>query len=376
MPNKFLTLGTKLVKAVIIAGGFGTRLRPLSCTRPKHLFPLAGKPLLDWTLERLANSGVNEIVFAINYMADAFSKRYGKSAFGMKTNYCQESEPLGTGGCVKNAESIIGHDEDFLLLNGDILSELDYLQLVAKHRKNNGVATITLHRVRDPSRYGVVELAEGNRIKCFIEKPPKGKAPSNLINAGIYALSPEIFNYIPANKRVSIERVVFPALARNNELFGYKFNGLWIDIGEPSDFLKGNRILLDSHLEKNRIAKTAKIGNTARISNPVAIGEHVTIGEKSTIGPYVTLGDRVTIGNGVDIRNSVVLSGTTVSDSCCVEGAIIGEKVSMGKGIRIAADCLIGDHVTIHDNLRLARGVTVCPYREVIDSLRASTSLM
>lgn len=364
------------MKAVIIAGGFGTRLRPLSCTRPKHLFPLAGKPLLDWTLERLANSGVNEIVFAINYMADAFSKRYGKSAFGMKTNYCQESEPLGTGGCVKNAESIIGHDEDFLLLNGDILSELDYLQLVAKHRKNNGVATITLHRVRDPSRYGVVELAEGNRIKCFIEKPPKGKAPSNLINAGIYALSPEIFNYIPANKRVSIERVVFPALARNNELFGYKFNGLWIDIGEPSDFLKGNRILLDSHLEKNRIAKTARIGNTARISNPVAIGEHVTIGEKSTIGPYVTLGDRVTIGNGVDIRNSVVLSGTTVSDSCCVEGAIIGEKVSMGKGIRIAADCLIGDHVTIHDNLRLARGVTVCPYREVIDSLRASTSLM
>lgn len=364
------------MKAVVIAGGFGTRLRPLSCTRPKHLFPLAGRPLLDWTLERLANSGVNEIVFAVNYMADAFCKRYGKSAFGMKTNYCQESEPLGTGGCVKNAERIIGHDEDFLLLNGDILSELDYTQLIAKHKENKGVATIALHRVKDPSRYGVVELTEKNRIRSFVEKPTEGKASSNLVNAGIYALSPEIFSYIPARKRVSIERTVFPALARNNGLFGYKFDGLWIDVGEPYDFLKGNRILLDSRRDESAIAKTARIGNTARINNPVAIGRGVKVGEKSTIGPYVTLGDRVTIGKEVDIRNSVVLSGTTVSDSCYLKDAIIGEKVSIGKGVRIAADCLIGDHVTIHDNLRLAKGVTVCPYREVVSSLRASTCLM
>jgi mannose-1-phosphate guanylyltransferase len=294
----------------------------------------------------------------------------------MKTNYCQESEPLGTGGCVRNAERIIGHDEDFLLLNGDVLSELDYIKLIAEHRKNRGVATITLHRVKDPSRYGVVELAEKNRIKRFVEKPPKEKAPSNLINAGIYALSPEIFNYIPANKRVSIERAVFPALAQNNELFGYKFNGFWIDIGEPYDFLKGNRVLLDSHPEKDPIPKTSKVGKTARINSPVAIGEHVKVGEESNIGPYVTLGDRVTIGKGVDIRNSVVLAETVISDSSFVEGAIIGEKVSMGKGVRVAADCLIGDHVTIHDNLRLAKGVTVCPYREVVDNVRASTCLM
>jgi mannose-1-phosphate guanylyltransferase len=364
------------VKAVIIAGGFGTRLRPLSCTRPKHLFPLAGRPLLDWTLERLANSGVDEVVFAVNYMADAFSERYGKTAFGMKTNFCQESEPLGTGGCVKNAERIIGRKQDFLLLNGDVLSELDYARLIAKHKENKGVATLALHRVKDPSRYGVVELTENNRIKRFIEKPPKGNAPSNLINAGIYALSPEIFNYIPEKKRVSIERVVFPALAKNNELFGYMFSGLWIDIGEPSDFLKGNRLLMDSHQKKDRISKTFKAGKTAKINNPVAIGEHVKVGENSTIGPYVTLSDRITVGKGVEIRNSVVLSGTTISDSCHVEGAIIGEKVSMGKGVRIAADCLIGDHVTIHDNLRLAKGVTVCPYRDVVDNLRASTCLM
>lgn len=376
MLTKFLTLETRLVKAVIIAGGFGTRLRPLSCTRPKHLFPIAGKPLLDWTLERLANNGVREIVFAINYMANAFSDRYGKSAFGMKTNYCKESEPLGTGGCVKNAEHIIGHDEDFLLLNGDILSKLDYTELLDRHKKNKGIATITLHRVEDPSRYGVVELAERNRIKRFIEKPEKGKAPSNLINAGIYALSPGIFKYIPAYKRVSIERAVFPALAQNNELFGYKFNGSWIDIGEPRDFLKGNRILLESRLEKDRISRTSIVQETARINDPVAIGENVRIGEKSTIGPYVTLGDNVTIGKGVDIRNSVILSGTTVSDSCCVKGAIIGEKVSIGEGVRIAADCLIGDHVNIYDNLRLAKGVTVCPYREVVDNVRASTCLM
>jgi NDP-sugar pyrophosphorylase family protein len=364
------------VKAVIIAGGFGTRLRPLSCTRPKHLFPIGGKLLLDWTLGSLADAGVREVIFAVNYMSEAFVKRYGKSAYGMKMRYSRESKPLGTGGCIKNAEKIIGHDNDFILLNGDIVSNVNYLDLLRCHAKNGGAGTIVLHEVGDPSRYGVVELEERNRIKRFVEKPPPGKAPSRLINAGVYALSPRILGYISSKRQVSIERQVFPLLAQDGELFGYEFKGMWLDIGEPTDFLKGNKLLLNSELKKSQIAETATIDKTAQINRPVAIGDHTGIGGKSTIGPHVMLCENVAIGNGVHIENSVIFPGTIISDFSCIEGAIIGEEVFVGKHVRIIENCLIGDHATIHDGARLSKGVTVCPYREVAKSARVSKCLM
>lgn len=364
------------MKAVIIAGGFGTRLRPLSCTRPKHLFPVAGKPLLDWTLERLAKNGVNEVLFAINHLSEAFNKRYGKSVFGMKTRYCREPRPLGTGGCIKNAQKTIGCNDDFLLLNGDILSKLDYAELMAQHTRNGGVATIALHRVKDPSRYGVVELNAQNRISHFIEKPPRGKAPNNLINAGAYALSPKIFDYIHSARRVSIEREVFPALARDKELFGYEFHGLWIDIGEPSDFVRANRLLLEELGSSGYVAKSSRIEATAKINSPVAVGEHTRIGPGSTIGPNVTFSDDVVVGGCVRVRNSVVFPGTTISDFSHIEGAIIGENVLIGKRVKIAENCLIGDHVIVDDGVRLAKNVTVCPHREVNRSVGTSKCLM
>lgn len=369
-------IGDRYVKAVIIAGGFGTRLRPLSCTRPKHLFPIAGKPLLDWTLEGLAKSGVNEIIFAVNHMSEAFVKRYKKSAYGMKIHYSHESKPLDTGGCVKNTEKIIGHNSDFLLLNGDIVSNLDYARLMNQHTRNHGVATIALHRVNDPSRYGVVELAERDRIKRFVEKPPQGKAPSNLINAGIYALSPSIFDSISSGRRVSIEREVFPALAKDNRLYGYEFDGLWIDVGEPSDFLRGNRVLLGSEFRNGQIAKSAKVESTAQISNPVAIGAHAKIGDRSTIGPHVTLGDHVAVGEAVHIEDSVVLSGTIISDFSSITGAIIGENVSIGTRVKIKKNVMVGDHALIHDGVKLAGDVTVCPHKEVTKKTRPAKCLM
>jgi len=364
------------VKAVIIAGGFGTRLRPLSCTRPKHLFPIAGKPLLDWTLEHLSKGGANEVVFAVNYRFDAFVKRYGKSAYGMKLHYSQEARPLGTGGCVKNAEKIIGHDESFLLLNGDILSNINYAKLISQHMKNSATATMTLHKVDDPSRYGVVEMAEKNRIKRFVEKPERGKAPSNLINAGVYVLSPEIFDNIPGKSPVSIEREVFPALAQDNKLFGYKFDGLWIDIGEPSDYLKGNRLLLDAELKNGSVANSAKFEGEVEINNPVVIGEHASIGDKSGIGPHAALGDNVTVGRGVCIGNSIIFSGTAISDFSSVKGAIIGEDAIIGKWVKIEDNCIVGDHAMIHDNITLTKGVTVCPQKEVTESVLSPKCLM
>lgn len=364
------------MKAVIIAGGFGTRLRPLSCTRPKHLFPIGGKPLLDWTLERLAKNGTDEVVFAVNYLFQAFVKRYGESAYGMKLHYSREARPLGTGGCVKNAEKIIGHNEPFLLLNGDILSNVDYAKLYAEHKKNGATATMTLHKVDDPTRYGVVELAQKNCIKRFVEKPERGRAPSNLINAGVYALSPEIFDYISDKKPISIEREVFPLLVQDNKLFGYESEGLWIDIGEPADYLKGNRLLLDAELKKGNIAGSVELESDIEISNPVVIGEHASIGEKSKIGPHVAIGENADIGRGVCIENSIIFPGTVISDFSSLKGAIIGEDAIIGKWVRIEDNCIVGDHAMINDNVMLTRGVTVCPQKEVTESVLSPKCLM
>jgi len=364
------------VKAVIIAGGFGTRLRPLSCTRPKHLFPIAGKPLLDWTLERLAKGGADEVVFAVNYLFQAFVKRYGESAYGMKLHYSREARPLGTGGCVKNAEKIIGRDEPFLLLNGDVISNVDYAKLTAEHRKDGATATMTLHRVDDPSRYGVVEIGEKNCIKRFVEKPERGKAPSNLINAGVYVLSPEIFDYISTERPVSIEREVFTALTRDNKLFGYELDGLWIDIGEPSDYLKGNRLLLDSELKNGSVSSSVKLEGTVEIKNPVVIGEHAGIGDKSRIGPHVAIGENASIGRGVCIENSIIFPGTVISDFSSLKGVIIGEDAIIGKWVKIEDNCIVGDHAMINDNVTLTKGVTVCPQKEVTESVLSPKCLM
>jgi len=378
MPQKDTTsnIGDYFVKAVIIAGGFGTRLRPLSCTRPKHLFPIAGKPLLDWTLERLSKGGADEVVFAVNYLFQAFVKRYGESAYGMKLHYSREARPLGTGGCIKNAQKIIGNDEPFLLLNGDILSNVNYAKLTREHMKNDALATMTLHKVDDPSRYGVVELAEKNRIKRFIEKPERGKAPSNLINAGVYVLSPKIFDYITNERPVSIEREVFPALVRDSKLFGYESEGLWIDIGEPSDYLKGNRLLLDAELRSGRVARSAKLEGKVEINNPVVVGKQTTIGDKSKIGPHVAIGENANIGKGVCIENSIIFPGTVISDFSSVKGAIIGEDAIIGKWVKIEDNCIIGDHAMINDNITLTKGVTVCPQKEVTESVLSPKCLM
>jgi mannose-1-phosphate guanylyltransferase len=364
------------VKAVIIVGGFGTRLRPLSCTRPKHLFPIGGKPLLDWTLERLSKGGVDEVVFAVNYRSDAFVNRYHESKYGMKLHYSTETRPLGTGGCVKNAEKIIGQKEAFLVLNGDILSNVDLAKFMKEHEKNGATATITLHKVDDPNRYGVAELTEKNRIKRFVEKPEKGKAPSNLVNAGIYGLTPEIFDYIPNGRPVSIEREVFPALTRDRKLFGYEFNGLWIDIGEPSDYLRGNKLLLDAEFKRGYIAKSVKFDGTVEIKNPVVFGQSVVIAEGSKIGPHVTLGENVTVGKGVRIENSIIFPDSVISDFSSLKGAIIGEDTIIGRWVKIEDNCIVGDHAMIHDDVTLTKGVTVCPQKEVTESVLSTKNLM
>lgn len=355
------------MKAVVLAGGFGTRLRPLSCTRPKPLFPVVNKPLLQWTFERLAKNQIKDVILAVFYQTEVYIKHHRVPRCGVHVTYSHDPlrKPLGTGGSIKKAEKRIGHESPFIVLNGDVFADVNYTEILKLHAKKNAVATITLHKVKDPSRYGVAEMAKDNRITRFIEKPLAATAPSNLINAGVYALSPRIFNYIREGRTVSIEREVFPRLAEEGGLYGYVFDGLWMDIGKPQEYLELNKIMLSQIGSEGK----CRSGENVKIKKAVAFGKGVSIGGQSIVGPYAVLGPEVTVGKNVQIKNSVVLSATVISDCATVDGAIIGEGVFIGERVHIPKGCVVGDHARIKDDVFLATGTLICPANEVAQSI-------
>jgi mannose-1-phosphate guanylyltransferase len=333
------------------------------------VFPILNKPLLQWTFERLAKNGITEAILSVNYGTEVAIRQHRIPKNGVHICYSRDppDKPLGTGGPIKKAEKLLGHDEPFLVLNGDIFADVEYTRILEFHKKTGAVGTLSLWRVEDPSRFGVVELTKDNRICRFIEKPPHKSAPSNLINAGAYVLSPEIFDYIPAGQAVSIERQIFTQLAEEGKLYGKVFDGLWTDIGKPEDYLRINRALLDSFGGQPE----RKIRSLGEIKAPSALAKGVTVGKNSVIGPYAVLGRDVTVGHDVCIGGSIILSGSTISDSASIADAIIGEGVFVGKGAKIRKNCVLGDHARINDNITLAAGVSVCPAKEVSESVLA-----
>ena len=355
------------MKAIILAGGFGTRLRPLSCTRPKLLFPLANQPILDWTVKALAENGVDTVVLAVNYMAEAIVRHMGASKYGVSIIYSREERPLGTGGPIKRAEHILGRDEPFLAMNGDVVCEVDYRRMVEYHTDREAVATVALVEVERPERFGVAQLDEEDRIVRFVEKPKPEAAPSRLVNAGIYALSPEIFDYIPPGRPVSIEREVFPRLAERGLLYGYRVSGPWIDIGIPEDYLKANAIMLDRVAEKPVMGEASEV--EAEVVAPTVLGAAVKVGRDSVVGPYVSVGDGVVIGRGCRIENSVVFPGAFIGDFTSIRNAIVGENAVLGRWVKVEGTSIIGDYVNVSDNVTITSGVSICPSKSVSESI-------
>jgi mannose-1-phosphate guanylyltransferase len=347
---------------VILAGGFATRLRPLSCTRPKTLFPIVNKPLLQWIFERLARDGVKEAILAVNQLTEFYLKQHRIPRSGITVRYSHDppKKPLGTAGPVKHAERLLGH-EPFLVLNGDIFADIDYKEILEKHVKTGAWATLSLCEVEDPSRYGVAEVAKDGQIKRFLEKPTKGTEPSNLINAGVYVLSPEVLKLIPKGRAVSMEREIFPKLAAQGKLYGHIVHGLWMDIGKPEEYLQTNRILL----ETTKKARKPKGASRFELKYPVALDKGISISEGSSIGPYAVLGRNVTVGKNVGIADSVVFPRARIADSVWISGAIIGEGAVIGENVRIDEGCIVGDHARILKGIALARDTVVCPAKEV-----------
>ncbi len=319
------------MKAIILVGGFGTRLRPLTLTTPKQMLPIAGVPQLERKIAHLVSHGVDDIVLSMGYKPNGFRSAYPDGyCAGAKLTYIVEDEPLGTAGAIAFAAREAGVDDTFLAMNGDVLTDLDITALIALHRDRHAEGTLALTPVDDPSRFGVVVTDESGKVSAFVEKPPKGEAPTNLINAGTYVLEPSFLDRVSPGGEVSIERVTFPAIVADGRLFAGSFDRYWIDIGTPEAYIQGNLDVLDQHFHgESVVGEGAHVADDARVIRSV-VGANARVGEGALMDESVIL-PGVSIGANVTIRHSVVADGAQIGD-----GAVLEDTTVVGAGLHVA----------------------------------------
>ncbi len=313
------------MEAIILTGGFGTRLRPLTYTRAKSLLPILNKPMIIHLIDLLP-SEVDKVILAVNYRKDQIEEYFNEHNYGKEIIVNDEKTPLGTGGATKFAEKhITGR---FLVLNSDIICSLNLGKMINFHKKNNSAATISLWPVKNVSEFGVADFQKGGKIIDFVEKPKPEDAPSNLINAGAYCLEPLVLDYIEKGRLVSMEKEIFPQIINDTDRFyGFKFQGYWMDIGRISSFLEVNRFLLD--LKKLDFCKGVNC-----IINGVL--------KKSTIG------DNVIIGKNSDIKETIVFDNAKIGDNVILSNCIIGENSEINDGCKLKY-IVIGDNEKLKD---------------------------
>lgn len=321
------------MKALLIAGGLGTRLRPLTYTRPKHLLPIANRPHIEHVLDLLARHEVTDVVLLTSYLASAFDGVIERARTrGIVVEVTHETEPLGTAGALKNAAHLVG-DETFFAFNGDVLTDVDLSALLAFHRTSGGRGTILLTPVDDPSAFGVVPTDDNGRVTGFVEKPPREEATTNEINAGVYVLEPSVLDSIPSGQVVSIEREVFPPLAEEGSLYARATDAYWMDIGTPAKYLQANLDALAGRFVTDAVGRpgmdvavvgpSARIDDAARVSS-ACIGEGCVVEADAVIHHSVLL-DRVTVAAGASVTGTVLGEGVRVGPRTVVDGRTVGD---------------------------------------------------
>ncbi|MBY8990038.1 MAG: NDP-sugar synthase [Candidatus Lokiarchaeota archaeon] len=377
-----------MTKGIIISGGFGTRLRPLTCTIPKPLIPIVNKPVIERQIDLLRSAGVKDITLAVSVMADVLKNYFhdGKD-FGVKIQYTSERTPMGTAGAIKLAEDHL-KDENFFMLNGDVILNFDFKQMLKSHESYKGMGSIASKIVEDPSRYGVLIVDnESGKINNFLEKneyhPPGGKYVPMPINAGVYLLEPDIFNYIQPGKKVSIEREIFPKLAEEGNLYNFPISGIWKDIGKPEELLEGNiQLMLDilkdvNNQQKNIIDESLDIDGKALIYPPIAIGENVVIGKNCEIGPNVIIGDNVFIDDNTIIKETLIYNKAYISKDVKIEKGIISDNCLIGNGVELKGNnqnlVILASYVEVSEQVRLIApsngSITICHHEVVREDI-------
>jgi len=353
------------MKALILVGGFGTRLRPLTLSCPKPLVEFANKPMIIHQIEALKYAGCTEVILAINYQPEvmvSFLKEW-QEKLQIKITLSQETEPMGTAGPLALARSLLddGSGDPFFVLNSDVICDYPLRELLEYHKARNAEGTILLTKVEDPSKYGVVVADPDGKIDAFVEKPKE--FVSDRINAGIYCLSVEVLNRIEL-RPTSIEREVFPNIAADGRLYSMLLAGYWMDIGQPKDYLTG----LHLHLNSLRIHHPDELSSGDGFSGNVLLDPTAKVGQNCLIGPDVCIGADCVIGDGVRLRNCVIMNGVTVGNYACCLNSIIGWQSKIGDWARVENGTVMGKDVTIRKELHINSAI-ILPHKEIKDSV-------
>jgi mannose-1-phosphate guanylyltransferase len=361
------------MQAVILVGGEGTRLRPLTSTVPKPVVPLVDRPFVAYMLEWLARHGVDDVVMSCGFLATSVRDVLGDgSRFGLTLNFVEEPEPRGTAGALKYAEPFLR--DRFLMLNGDVLTDIDLSAQIAQHERTGARGTLALVPVSDPTAYGLVRLHEDGAVKEFVEKPSADEIDTNLISAGAYVLERDVVDLIEPGRNVSIEREIWPQLVGDG-LYGYAAEAYWLDIGTPERYLQGTFDILEGNVRTavaqrmgdGYLSVAERVESDGRIVPPAVVERGCTIAAGAHVGSLVVLGEGVEVGARSTIERSVVLAGARIGAECRLRDCIVAAGVRVGDGTVVSGGAVIGEGVSVGAANKLSRGVRVFPHTELPD---------
>ncbi|MBI2902142.1 MAG: NTP transferase domain-containing protein [Candidatus Methylomirabilis oxyfera] len=348
------------MQAIVLAGGMGTRLRPLTYTRPKPMVLVANQPALDHIVAAAAQAGFSEVIVTTNYMAETIQAYCAADPFQIPVRCVKEDRPMGTAGAVKNVESQI--TGPFGVIQGDSLSEIDLTALMASHRRLGGTATIAVMPVENPSEFGIVELNGDGRIVRFLEKPKPQECFSNLANTGFYILEPEILGLIPPDISYDFSFELFPRLlASGRPIFGWQTRAYWIDLGRISSYLAGNVHCL-AREESAIVASRTSVSPSAVLHPPVLVGDGVVVEEGCEVGPFSVIGNGVRLGAGSRVRRSVLYDRAAVAARAVLEECVIADETRVGRDVSIERLAVLGRGCAVGDGARIKEGSRIGPF--------------
>ncbi|MDX6387590.1 MAG: mannose-phosphate guanylyltransferase / phosphomannomutase [Gaiellaceae bacterium] len=363
------------MKAVVMAGGEGTRLRPLTSNQPKPMVPVVGKPCMEHILELLRDHGLTDVIVTVAFLPQAIRSYFGDGeTLGLQIGYSVEESPLGTAGSVKLAANQL--DETFLVISGDALCDVDLGKLIAFHKEKGAAVTIGLKSVENPLEFGIVVTDEEGRIERFFEKPSWSQVFSDTINTGIYVLEPEVLKHVPTDRPFDFSKELFPYLLEmGRPLYGYVMDGYWQDIGNLDQFRQANFDALEENVKLNIpgirirgnvwLGEGVEIGDLEQIEGPAYIGNYCRIAAGATVGAHSVLSNSVTLRERARTTRSVIDASSHIGRSSLIEGAILGRSCDIRAHVRVHEGVAIGDEVTIGAESVIMPGVRIYPYKDV-----------
>jgi len=375
------------MRAVVMAGGEGTRLRPMTANQPKPLLPVVNRPIMEHVLRLLRRHGITETVVTVQFLAALVRTYFGDGAeLDMELSYATEHKPLGTAGSVKNAEAAL-REEPFLVLSGDALTDIDLTAMVEHHRAQGALVTVGLKRVADPLEFGIVITGEDGRVERFLEKPSWGQVFSDTVNTGIYVMQPEIFDYVAPGETVDWSSEVFPMLLdKGAPLYGYVADGYWEDVGTHESYLRVQADVLSGKVAVDRsgfevrpgiwVGEGADVDPDAELSGPLCIGDYAKVEGGARLREFTVLGNNVVVKSGATLEHAVVHDNVFIGQQTHLRGCVIGKNTDIMRSARVEEGAVVGDECVIEDEAYLSSGVKIYPFKTIEAGAVVNTSVI